>query len=109
MIEEPATNNQKAHLLNSVDDSASTVASSPQVRILTLNFFLRPLFIVTNGNDYKSERLNYFLEHYMKDFDVICFQEVFELHNMRKYELIEQAEKLGFAYHCNSPAPGFFT
>ena len=51
--------------------------SGQQVRILTLNMFLRPGPINTNGNDYKEERLLAFAEAYLDKFDIICFQELF--------------------------------
>ena len=48
------------------------------VRILTLNMFLRPFFITTNGDDYRTQRLTAFVDTYCDRFDIICFQECFD-------------------------------
>jgi len=47
--------------------------SKKDLKLLTLNVFLRPPPIKTNQDDYKEER---FLEimKIIKDYDVVCFQ-----------------------------------
>ena len=52
-----------------------------------MNLFLRP--IVTNdGNDYKEERLQYFIQHYMNQYDILVLQEVFNWMEPWKEKLI---------------------
>ena len=74
------------------------------IRVLTYNFFLRPPLVRTNENDYKDERLEYFLEHVLQNYDIIAFQEVFSFLNGRVRRLIRQAELKGFRYHATSKA-----
>lgn len=77
------------------------------IRILTYNMFLRPL-VHTNSDDHKYERLVDFFDE-LKDFDIICFQEVFSFVNFRKELLILEAAKRGFYYYYGSPEPGFLS
>lgn len=78
------------------------------IRILTYNFFLRPPPIKNNKDDYKSERLEDFKNHF-KDFDIICFQEMFGSFHKRKEQMIQNAAECGLFYHCESPLPSFFS
>lgn len=57
--------------------------SAKTIKLLTYNLFLRPPPIKTNDDDFKNERLNDFLE-IMDQFDVICFQEMFQTATFRK-------------------------
>ena len=54
------------------------------IKVLTYNFFIRPPPINTDGDDYKDERLSYFTKEYLDKFDVICFQECFNVFSDRK-------------------------
>ena len=71
--------------------------------------FLRPPGINIDGNDYKEERMRYFAEHYLDQFDVICMQEVFSLLRDWKGEMIDLAQKAGIPYHVCNPNPSFFS
>lgn len=51
----------------------ASIEVNKSVRFLTLNMFLRPPGITTDGDDYKEARLKYFIEHYLNRFDVISF------------------------------------
>ena len=81
---------------------------SNKLRLLTLNLFLRPLFITSEGKDHKDERLQKFIDHYLANFDVICFQEVFSWNCPWKEKIIHAAQKVGIAYHVLSPKPWFY-
>ena len=47
--------------------------SDLNVRLLTINMFMRPPLVNTNGDDYKEERLQFFVNNYLANFDVVCF------------------------------------
>ena len=79
------------------------------VKLLTYNFFLRPPPIKTNESDYKSERLNDFISTHLKEYDIICFQEMFDTFHNRKKIMIQQAFNNGFFYSLSSPTPSFFS
>ena len=54
-----------------------------EVRLLTYNIFLRP-FIKNVDNDWKDVRLDAFCEGQLSNFDIICFQEVFDHFNSHR-------------------------
>jgi hypothetical protein len=47
------------------------------IRLLTFNFYLRPWPIHENYSDFKNPRIKKFAKHFMGNYDVIAFQEVF--------------------------------
>ncbi|KAJ2316234.1 hypothetical protein GGI00_007048, partial [Coemansia sp. RSA 2681] len=73
--------------------------SGPRLRILTQNMFMRPPLIKNNKSDWKDERLDYFIEHILDNYDVICLQEMFEFASSRRSRLFAAAEKLGFKFY----------
>lgn len=77
------------------------------VKILTYNFFLRPL-VNTNESDFKLERVLDFINE-LDNYDIICFQEVFGFMNNRKDLLILEAIKKGFFYFFSHPEPSFIS
>ncbi|TNV84966.1 hypothetical protein FGO68_gene15440 [Halteria grandinella] len=87
------------------------VSRTNQISLLSYNFFLRP--VVKNvEDDWKDERLEAFVsddQNCLAQFDIICFQEVFDFINkQRRQKLISYAEKAGYFYHRTSdPAPLF--
>ncbi|KAL6046590.1 sphingomyelin phosphodiesterase [Balamuthia mandrillaris] len=70
-------------------------ALNKDVKLLTYNFFLRPL-VKNKVSDYKELRLAYFMQHELPKFDIITFQEVFSTLNTRQRRLIHHAKTLGF-------------
>ena len=78
------------------------------IRLLSYNFFLRPPPINNNGSDFKNERLKDFFE-FLREFDIICFQEIFTTLTDRKHQMIREAAKSGLKYHVSSRPPSFFS
>lgn len=72
-----------------------------EVKVLTFNIFLRPPPVKTNESDYKDDRLKEFIQKEMKNFDILCFQEIFGSFNYRKEYLIEEGAKFGYKYHSS--------
>ena len=75
------------------------------IRILTYNFYLRPILISAQGHDHKDSRLKIFCKERMNDFDIICFQEVFKELNWRREKLLRKAKKMGFKYRIQTEKP----
>jgi hypothetical protein len=71
--------------------------SRKRVRLLTYNVFLRPPPIKTNLDDYKEERFIQIMK-IIQDYDVVCFQEMFQMGTFRTERIIEEAIK-----QSNSP------
>lgn len=80
-----------------------------KVRFLTLNLYLRPPPIHENESDYKELRTQYFIEHILPNYDIVCLQEVFDLFNSRKERIISAALELGFTGWAESPVPSFWS
>ena len=76
-----------------------------EIRILTLNLFLRPPGICTNASDHKDLRTSYFLHNISRDFDIICLQEVFSTLSNRKDLIKATAKSQGFLYSYENPRP----
>ncbi len=58
--------------------------------ILSLNLFIRPPGIISHPEgDYKDERIKYFKQHFMSDYDLICFQEFFAFGSNRRSKFIQ--------------------
>lgn len=74
---------------------------SVEIKLLTYNIFLRPPPIKTNESDHKDDRMKEFVEKEMKNFNIICFQELFSAFNSRKEYFIEGGSKLGLKYHAS--------
>ncbi|KAJ2546114.1 hypothetical protein EV175_005719 [Coemansia sp. RSA 1933] len=74
----------------------------PEVRVLTQNMFMRPPLIKNNKSDWKDARLDYFIEHILPNYDVVCLQEMFEFASSRRSRLIAAAQKLGFGFYAAS-------
>ena len=80
-----------------------------RVRLLTLNMFMRPPPIKNNEDDFKNERLEYFGQNLLKDFDIVANQEVFTLFNHRKQRLIDFAKQAGLVYSAVGDRPPFYS
>lgn len=80
----------------------SNLQTEGTVRILTQNMFMRPPLIKNNENDWKNERLDYFIDHILPQYDVICLQEMFEFASSRRSRLLAAARKQGFEYYVAS-------
>ena len=57
--------------------------SVKNIKLLTYNVFLRPPPIKTNEDDFKHQRLNDILDE-IAQFDIVCFQEMFQTASFRK-------------------------
>lgn len=80
---------------------------SQEVRILTLNMFLRPPPVKTNASDFKDARADYLVSHVLENYDIVCLQEVFSLFNNRKDRIIQGALDRGLHHFAYSPPPPF--
>lgn len=79
-----------------------------QIKLLTYNIFLRPPPVKNNESDWKEARLADFIQE-LKNFDIVCLQEMFSSFNNRKQQLIKFANKSGLFFYCNAPSPSFFS
>jgi endonuclease/exonuclease/phosphatase family metal-dependent hydrolase len=92
--------------------TTTTHLSTPKlIRIMSLNFFLRPWGVFTNKytGDYKTERLHALLKYHLSNYDIVCFQEVFGVFSLRCHTLVKMAQKLGFHYYVVPTNPPFFS
>ncbi|OMJ29056.1 Sphingomyelinase [Smittium culicis] len=94
---------------NNSQNSKYSGSSSQKVRILTQNIFIRPNGINNNGNDYKTERLEYFAKNLLDSYDIICFQELFRFEFTSRYsKIVNATNDAGYKYHVSAPKKGLF-
>ena len=80
---------------------------TPNIKILSYNIFLRPLFISHEHSDYKDDRCKIFSE-LIHDYDIIILQEVHTCFNFRCNILIENSYKHGLVhYHLTNGSSMF--
>ena len=77
------------------------------MKILTLNMFIRPPFISTSYGDAKDKRLE-MLKGLLKEYDVVCLQEMFGSFSTRRKKLIAYAQSIGFAHYATGPSSNIF-
>ena len=63
------------------------------VRLLTLNIFMLP---GGDNGQYKAGRLAYFTQNVLKDYDIVCLQEMFSSFSGRQSQLVDAAKRQGF-------------
>ncbi|KAJ1729996.1 hypothetical protein LPJ61_003252 [Coemansia biformis] len=88
--------------VNAPAEPLRRTAGVAKLRLLTQNMFMRPPPIRTNKSDWKDGRLDFFIEHILPNYDVVCLQEMFEFASSRRSRLVAAAEKLGFRYYVLS-------
>ncbi|GAN04247.1 Endonuclease/Exonuclease/phosphatase [Mucor ambiguus] len=86
-----------------VDAAYTPLPPMASPRLLTFNMFMRPPGVKNNENDYKSERLDYIINHVLPLHDIITVQEAFAYANRRIDQLLMAAFEQGFHYHVASP------
>ena len=75
------------------------------LRLLTYNFLIRPPPITYNGNDYKDERIDALVNTHLRNYDIVCLQEVFGLLSFRRQRIINEAARVaGLKYSIHSPS-----
>lgn len=75
------------------------------IKILTYNVFMRP--VIGDNTDLKDERAIHIKEA-IKNYDIVCFQELFPHFNNRRDDMIKFAHTCFFKYASVPPGPGFF-
>jgi hypothetical protein len=61
-----------------------------KIKLLTLNVFLRPPPIKHNADDFKEERFAEILK-LVEDYDILCFEEMFQTGSFRPERMIDHA------------------
>lgn len=94
----------KAH----IDHMNKHIPQTGSVKLLSYNIFMRPPGINNNGDDFKDERLEQFIEK-LPSYDIVCLQEMFGAYSGRRSDLIERAKECGFLYHAVCTTPSTFS
>ena len=103
------------HRLHRLHDAVSDGADNNKIektnvvvaRVLSLNMFLRTDGITDDAtaaeNDFKQERLEYFIAHVMENYDILLLQETWSVNDAgRKKRLVSAARDKGFEYFTRS-------
>jgi endonuclease/exonuclease/phosphatase family metal-dependent hydrolase len=102
----PSTAYASNNNISTIRPSLILQAGPKQIKSLSYNIFLRPPGIHNNASDHKNARLNYFGEHVLGNFDVVCLQEMFSYGSSRQTRMVGYAKKVGFEYYVSSPSKG---
>jgi hypothetical protein len=100
------------HELNDIINFKNNIQDkNKKIKIMSFNFFLKCFFDCDNyyNFDCKQERFNYFINNYLENYDIICFQEVYGTFSFFCHKLIKQAEKKGFYWYVVPNSPKFFS
>ncbi|GJQ09071.1 hypothetical protein GpartN1_g862.t1 [Galdieria partita] len=85
------------------DDSRSLSLGGIPIRVMTYNVFVRPPGITgAGGDDHKDERLR-LLAPRLANYDVICFQELFDAFSTRRSALMEAVSLFGLRFSTYLP------
>lgn len=85
------------------DDTRSLSLGGIPVRVMTYNVFVRPPGITgAGGDDHKDERLK-LLAPRLANYDVICFQELFDSFSTRRSALMEAVSLFGLRFSAYLP------
>lgn len=76
------------------------------VRFLSYNIFMRPPGIKNNSSDYKNARLDHIGNDVLKNYDIVCLQEMFSYGSSRQLRMMSYAKKAGLPYIVTSPSKG---
>ena len=81
------------------------------IRMLNYNIFLRSCGISDNfkNGNFKNERLEYFINNYLDNYDIVLLQGCFNTLSFKCKYLIERAERLGFKYYVLPENPDFLS
>jgi endonuclease/exonuclease/phosphatase family metal-dependent hydrolase len=112
MVDSPNYIQMLFHPLMDVDEEhveESAILQRENIKILTYNIFIRPPPVKNNDNDFKDERLEEFIKGQLKNFDLICLQEMFGSLSSRRDKLVKSAYQSGLFYHVEVPSPSFFS
>ncbi len=90
-----------------IQDSLLERPENGHIRLLTYNIFLRSL-VKNNHSDWKEERLEDFCR-LLKNYDIICLQEMFGTLSSRKQKLIRAATISGFFFFVDTSSPDFLS
>jgi endonuclease/exonuclease/phosphatase family metal-dependent hydrolase len=83
-----------------------TLTKTRTVRYLSYSIFMRIPGLKSGNSDFKNARLNYFIDHVLPNYDVICLQEMYSYGSSRVSRLVQLAKNAGFAYSLTSPSKG---
>jgi exonuclease III len=100
------------HELNDIINFKNNIQDkNKKIKIMSFNFFLKCFFDCDNyyNFDCKQERFNYFINNYLENYDIICFQEIYGTFSFFCHKLIKQAEKKGFYWYVVPNSPKFFS
>lgn len=93
--------------LNNILECQNRIQDNNKIRFMSFNFYLKS-FIACD--DYKNgdcnyERFNHFIDNYLDNYDIICFQEVYGTLSLFCNKLINRAKQKGFHWYVVPESP----
>ena len=93
--------------LNDIIEYQNRIQDNKKIKFMSFNFYLQ-CFIASDdykNGDCKYERFNHFIDNYLDEYDIICFQEVYGTLSLYCNKLIERAKQKGFHWYVVPESP----
>lgn len=93
--------------LNDIIEYQSTIQNNKKIKFMSFNFYLR-CFIACDdyiNKDCKYERFNQFIDNYLDEYNIICFQEVYGTLSLYCNKLLKRAKQKGFHWYVVPESP----
>ena len=87
--------------LNDIIEYQNTIQDNKKIKFMSFNFYLQSFIACDDykNGDCKYERFNNFIDNYLDDYDIICFQEVYGTLSLFCNKLINRAKQKGFHWY----------
>ena len=74
---------------------------------MSFNFYLQSFILCDDyiNGDCKYERFNHFIDNYLDDYDIICFQEVYGTLSLFCNKLLKRAKQKGYHWYIVPKSP----
>ena len=94
--------------LNDIIECQNT-KDNKKIKFMSFNFYLQSFILCDEykNGDCKYERFNNFIDKYLDDYDIICFQEVYGTLSLFCNKLINRAKEKGFHWYVVPESPKF--
>jgi exonuclease III len=92
--------------LNDIIEYQNTIQDK-KIKFMSFNFYLQ-CFIVCDdyiNGDCKYERFNHFIDNYLDQYDIICFQEVYGTLSLFCNKLLKRAKQKGYHWYIVPESP----
>ena len=95
--------------LNDILEYKNMIQDIKKIKFMSFNFYLQSFVICDDykNGDCKYERFNHFIDKYLDEYDIICFQEVYGTLSLFCNKVLNRAKQKGFHWYIVPESPKF--